>query len=274
MNFNEQLKNLEAESKDKSLFKKLKLNNSDTSESEKTDIEENIKPITENAEIDNLAENENDSVNKGDKKLDFESENDINEIIINDEVKGKKKSSKNKRFRTTVSVMILILAVGVVGNWYWEKSDLSKTVKPVLSSITEKNKTIGEATYVDATTEPTTQSEYFSSARVERQKTRDEALENLKSIAKNSNVSESTKKEANEKINKISTYITIENKIETLVKAKGINNCLAIVSDDGQNVQIVVDSQKLEDKTVLQIKEIAIDQLGCSYDNISIIQSK
>ena len=80
MNFNEQLKNLEAESKDKSLFKKLKLNNSDTSESEKTDIEENIKPITENAEIDNLAENENDSVNKGDKKLDFESENDINEI--------------------------------------------------------------------------------------------------------------------------------------------------------------------------------------------------
>ncbi len=274
MNFNEQLKNLEAESKDKSLFKKLKLNNSDTSESEKTDIEENIKPITENAEIDNLAENENDSVNKGDKKLDFESENDINEIIINDEVKGKKKSSKNKRFRTTVSVMILILAVGVVGNWYWEKSDLSKTVKPVLSSITEKNKTIGEATYVDATTEPTTQSEYFSSARVERQKTRDEALENLKSIAKNSNVSESTKKEANEKINKISTYITIENKIETLVKAKGINNCLAIVSDDGQNVQIVVDSQKLEDKTVLQIKEIAIDQLGCSYEDISIIQSK
>ena len=35
MNFNEQLKNLEAESKDKSLFKKLKLNNSDTSESHK-----------------------------------------------------------------------------------------------------------------------------------------------------------------------------------------------------------------------------------------------
>ena len=80
MNFNEQLKNLEAESKDKSLFKKLKLNNSDTSENEKTDIEENIKPITENAEIDNLTEKENSVTNKNDKKLDFESENDINEI--------------------------------------------------------------------------------------------------------------------------------------------------------------------------------------------------
>lgn len=96
MNFNEQLKNLEAESKDKSLFKKLKVNNSDTVENEKTDIEENTKPITENAEIDNLTEKENDSVNKGDKKLDFESENDINEIIINDEVKGKKNHQKIK----------------------------------------------------------------------------------------------------------------------------------------------------------------------------------
>lgn len=272
MNFNEQLKNLEAENKEKGLFKKLKVGASDDVENEKTDIEESIKPVTENVEIEKPKEKSERK--KEEQKLDFDSENDISEIILNDEVKSKKSSSKNKKFRTTVSVMILILAVGVVGNWYWEKSDLSKTVKPVLSSITDKNKTIGEATYVDATTEPTTQNEYFSSARVERQKARDEALENLKSIAKNSNVSEASKKEANEKINKISTYITIENKIETLVKAKGIKNCLAIVSDDGQNVQIVVDSEKLEDKTVLQIKEIAIDQLGCSYENISIIQSK
>ena len=185
---------------------------------------------------------------------------------------SKKIKKGNRRFKAAVALTIVVLAVGVAANWYWENSDISDSIQPVLSAVEEKTKTIGEATYVDATTEATTQNEYFSTARVERQQARDEALENLQSVADGATGSVKENAEAN--IEKISSYITIENKIETLVKAKGINNCLAVVSDDGQGVQIIVDSQDLDDQTILQIKEIAIDQLGCSYENVTIIQSK
>ncbi|MCD7796629.1 MAG: SpoIIIAH-like family protein [Clostridiales bacterium] len=67
--------------------------------------------------------------------------------------------------------------------------------------------------------------------------------------------------------------ISIENKIETLVKAKGIDNCLAVINEDGTKVDIIVDAEELTDTVILQIKEIATAQLGCSYSNVTIIQS-
>ena len=65
-----------------------------------------------------------------------------------------------------------------------------------------------------------------------------------------------------------------ENKIETLVTAKGVNNCLAVVSTDGKKVDVIVDAEELGDTLIMQIKEIAISQLNCSFEDVSIIQSK
>ena len=81
-------------------------------------------------------------------------------------------------------------------------------------------------------------------------------------------------KEAAQKIAKISDGINAENKIETLVTAKGVGQCLAIVSTDGKKVDVIVDSKDLSDTLILQIKEIAVEQVGCDYKNVTIIQSK
>ena len=170
-----------------------------------------------------------------------------------------------------MSCFVLLLAVGVVGNWYWENSDISTKISTVSSQGT---KTLGEATFVDATTEATTESAYFSQARTERQSARDASLEKLQKVVDSADESEAAHKEAAEKIAKISDAINAENKIETLVTAKGVSNCIAIVSDDCKKVDIIVDSKELSDNLILQIKEIAVEQLSCSYENVSIIQSK
>lgn len=81
-------------------------------------------------------------------------------------------------------------------------------------------------------------------------------------------------KEAAQKIAKISDGINAENKIETLVTAKGVGQCLAIVSTDGKKVDVIVDSKDLSEALILQIKEIAVEQVGCDYKNVTIIQSK
>lgn len=187
-----------------------------------------------------------------------------------DEAQIRAKRARNNKF--TVAVFVLLLGVGVMGNWYYENTDLSSNIKPIINNT----KTLGQAELVDATTtqqvkEP---SEYFSSARVERQTARDEALEKLQAVVDSTDKSKDAKRVASEEISRISSNISIENKIETLVTAKGVDNCLAVVNNDGSRVDIIVDAEKLTDELIMQIKDIAMQQLGCSFENISIIQSK
>ena len=179
-------------------------------------------------------------------------------------------NKKAKKTRIAISCFALLLAVGVVGNWYWENSDISSKVSTISSA---KDKILGEATYVDATTEKTTESSYFSSARVDRQTARDASLEKLQKIVDSQTENKEAQKEAADKIAKISDDITMENKIETLVTAKGINNCLAIINENSKKIDIIVDVEDLTDTIILQIKEIATSQLGCSFEDVTIIQS-
>lgn len=160
--------------------------------------------------------------------------------------------------------------MGAAGNWYWENSDLSSKVSSVSGDF---EKVFGEAEYVDATAQTTAESEYFSSARVERQSARDESLEKLQKIVDSSSEGEKAHAEAAEKIASISDMISAENKIETLVKAKGVSNCLAVINEDGTKVNVIVDVDDLTDQVILQIKEIATSQIGCGYEDVTIIQS-
>ncbi len=181
------------------------------------------------------------------------------------------KINRNKKTKIAISCFVLLLAVGITGNWYWENSDLSSKVSTISNA---KEKILGEATFVDATTEPATENEYFSSARVDRQKARDESLEKLQKIIDSANQSDEAKKQATKSVEKISNSINLENKIETLVTAKGINNCLAIINTDTGKIDIIVDAPELTDTVILQIKEIAVNQLNCSFEDVTIIQSK
>lgn len=206
-----------------------------------------------------------DEMNEKNKLTELE---DIQGIMPEDKIRKKKKGSKTK---AVASVLVLLLAVGIGGNWYWENSDISSKI----SSITSSGKTLGEATFVDATTEvsQTTESEYFSTARVERQTARDETLETLQAVIDSESEDSEAHKVAAEKIAAVSSYIEIENKIETLVQAKGVQNCLAVVSEDGTRVDVIIDSEELTDALILQIKEIATSQLDCGFENVTIIQS-
>ena len=188
-------------------------------------------------------------------------------IMTEDELKKK----KDKRTKTALSIFVLLLAIGLGGNWYWQNSDISSKINTIVSS----DKTLGEATYVDAPTELTTkpESDYFSAARLDRQATRDAALEQLQLVIAGTDESEESRIAASQGIARLTANMEIENKIETLVQAKGVNNCLAVISEDGTRVDVIVDAEELTDGLILQIKEIAMQQLQCGFENVTIIQS-
>ena len=55
--------------------------------------------------------------------------------------------------------------------------------------------------------------------------------------------------------------------------AKGVQNCIAVVDTEGTRVDVIVDVAELTDDIILQIKEIATEQLSCGFENVTIIQS-
>lgn len=190
-----------------------------------------------------------------------------NEVLVNPEDKADNK--KRKRYISAVAAFVLILGVGVVGNWYYQNSDVSSTIQPLIDSATEK--TLGKAELVDATAN-VEEDTYFTKARMERNTARDTALEKLQAVVDSADEESTAKDLAAENIARISNFITIENKIETLVCAKGVSNCVAVIKDDGSGVDVVVDCETLDDTTIMQIKDIAMSQLQCSFENVSIIQ--
>ena len=52
-----------------------------------------------------------------------------------------------------------------------------------------------------------------------------------------------------------------------------MQNCLAVISEDGTRVDVIIDSEELSDDLALQIKEIATTQLKSGFENVTIIQS-
>lgn len=204
------------------------------------------------------------SKNKTEQK---NNENEKVNFLTEEQIKKKKQARKT---RLAISCFVLLLAVGVMGNWYWENSDISAKVSTISSA---KEKILGEATFVDATTEQATESEYFSQARVDRQSARDESLEKLQKVIDSQTADAKAQKSAEEGIERISKNISAENKIETLVTAKGVKNCIAVINEDGTKVDVIVDVDELSETVILQIKEIAVAQLGCTYSDVTIIQS-
>lgn len=189
--------------------------------------------------------------------------------LVNSE--DKKDRKKRKKYISTVAAFVLILGIGVVGNWYYQNTDVGSTIKPLIDSATEK--TLGKAELVDATTDVKENDTYFTKARMERNSARDTALEKLQAVVSDTSENESARTVAAENITRISNFITIENKIETLVCAKGVDNCLAVIKEDGSGVDVIVDCKTLDDTTIMQIKDIAMSQLQCGFEDVSIIQS-
>ena len=111
---------------------------------------------------------------------------------------------------------------------------------------------------------------YFTGVQVSRQRTRDEAIEVLQSVVDNAASTEAAKAEALAEINNMARVMEAEANIESLIVAKGFEECVAVIS--GENASIVVKSEGLVASQISQINEIVYMQAGIKPINITIIE--
>ena len=75
--------------------------------------------------------------------------------------------------------------------------------------------------------------------------------------------------EAQKNVEKTLKNFTIQDSIESIIKAKGFSDCLCTISDEG--VSVIVPEGELNDNSVLVIDDAVVTHYDVAYENISII---
>ena len=96
---------------------------------------------------------------------------------------------------------------------------------------------------------------YFALATLDRSQAREEALEVLQTIVDSTDADAEQKEAARESISRIAEEIEMEATVETLIKAKGFSDCVAVISGGKANVIVATEESLLPGK-IAQIKEI------------------
>ncbi len=164
----------------------------------------------------------------------------------------------NRKRQIVAAAMVFVLGAGLFVNWYFSSNISLKT-----SNTTTASEKLGEAQYVNATT-----SSYFAESKLKRQKTMDETLEKLNEVIDNDKASSDEKKEAVSMYSKLSERAALESDIETLILAKGISECVVVLGES--TCEVVVNSEKLDESTALQIKEIVQNKANTDASKITV----
>ena len=139
----------------------------------------------------------------------------------------------------------------------------------VNASGSESSKSGGNSSSVD-TSASVAGEDYFASARLSRQKARDEAVETLKNIMGSASQAGNAQLTAASQANTIAQNIVKEGDIENLIKAKGFEDCVVILGDG--ECSVVAKTKTSEQDDAIVIRDVVAGQTGLPYDKIKIVE--
>lgn len=172
----------------------------------------------------------------------------------------------------------LVLALGAAVYLNWQFAGTSRL--PVGDSSSETSQ-LGAAqlvnnAYVETVTddlEPESSGERGSGdalaqARIDRQNSRDQALELLDGVLESVDSDTAAKQQAVEQASAIAQNILAESNVESLLEAKGYADCVAYITAEECSVVL---SGAVEEADTLIIQEVVMEQAGLTADKIKII---
>ncbi len=178
--------------------------------------------------------------------------------------KTKKFSFNIKKKHIAVASMMVMLSAAVYVNYLYAAGDIENFVAA--------DKNYGDSILVEGTAneEITDSASYFSEARVSRQQSRDEAVATIENLY---GVAEDDEKQVSalaEKAGEIAANMELETKIESMIKAKGFDECIVYIS--GEYADVMVQTEGLLPTEAAVIKEAIIQETSVPVENISIVE--
>ena len=152
-------------------------------------------------------------------------------------------------------------------------ADTDATDTDATDTQASAGKNYGEAQMVSVSKD--SGAEFFESARLARTKSRDEALDALKKSLKDAKLSDAEKKKLTEDLAAQVGSITLETKLETLIRSKGFADCVVDLEGEKANVTVMTENDALTAAEVTRIRDALLSQCeGLSAQDITIVEVK
>ncbi len=168
--------------------------------------------------------------------------------------------------------VLLALMVMALGAAVWLNMKFSSTEKYLGQATLVNDSEISKGDAVQTAAKAEEIEDYFETAKKDRQKALDDAQELVEESLKSANASESERAEALKTTATLAARIEKANNIETLLKAKGFEKAVVIISDT--DVSVVVKSEGITTAQTLQIQDVVTTQTQTPLSNIKIVTVK
>lgn len=113
---------------------------------------------------------------------------------------------------------------------------------------------------------------YFAEARMEKQTSRDAAVQTLQTILNGGDLSDDERVTNALNAVELSKLVESEGNIETLIKAQGYQDCVVYL--DGDSAKVVVQTEGLDSAQAAAIKDVILGEVTIPTENIRIFEVK
>lgn len=182
--------------------------------------------------------------------------------------------SKSRTFgkrQIITAALVLCLAAAVWLNMRYSSFDLSADGSGSKAGLSDTD-FLNSSSVLGQAVQTSGGIDYIKNTRNERNENRKKTIDELKNIVNNSTADSTAKAEALKNISAIGMYIEKESAIETIIKTKGFDEVLSIVSD--QSVTVIVPKDTLLTSETLQIQDAVLSQISIDLEKIKIITLK
>lgn len=168
--------------------------------------------------------------------------------------------------------VVLALMVLALGGAVWLNMKFSSEQKYLgeATFVNNSESASGEAVQTSAKVEENI--DYFDAAKKDRQKALDEAQEMVEETLKSAQATADERETALKTTSQIAKRIERANNIETLLKAKGFEKAVVVISEE--DVSVVVKTEGITTTQTLQIQDIVTAQTEIPLSNIKIVTIK
>lgn len=182
-----------------------------------------------------------------------------------------------KRMKRNLMILTVVLFVSAAAYLNWNYSQSTANVGKILgeSALVSANAPSSVMEGGDGVAEQTfgAKKNYFDTARLSRQESRDSALKLLKESAADEKADQTVIDDANRQIQQIAENTTKESTIENLVVAKGYRDCVAFVNGESASVVIAGTGNGLQNSDIAKVMDIVMEETGLAADKITITES-
>lgn len=193
-----------------------------------------------------------------------------------------------------IATLLVFVCVAVFLNWQYNKADELPAVDADYADVEDSGKLLGETTLVDGDSDVDASADteiedmetsdivdeaevyedgedYFSTARLTRQQSRDAALALLEEAVSVQGITQEVVDETSEAMESMAALTLAESNIENLIIAKGFEDCVAFASDDGISLVVAEPSDGFTVSDIAKITDVVTTEMGYTAEQIKIV---